>query len=47
MRVQPLGQEDPLEKDMATHTSIVAWRMPWTEEPRRLQSLGSDTNEVI
>ena len=47
MRVQPLGQEDPLEKDMATHTSIVAWRMPWTEEPRRLQSLGSDTTEVI
>ena len=32
MRVQPLGQEDPLEKGMATHSSILAWRIPWTEE---------------
>ena len=35
MQVQPLGQEDPLEKGMATHSSILAWRMPWTEEPGR------------
>ena len=39
-RVQSLGQEDPLEEDMATHSSILAWRIPWTEEPGRLQSLG-------
>ena len=41
MRVQSLGQEDPLEKDMATHSSILAWRIPWTEEPGRIQSMGS------
>ena len=35
-----LNQEDPLEKEMATHTSIVAWKIPWTEEPGRLQSMG-------
>ena len=40
-RVQSLGQEDPLEKEMATHSSILAWRIPWTEEPGRLQSIGS------
>ena len=40
-RVQFLGQEDPLEKDMATHSSILAWRTPWTEEPGELQSVGS------
>ena len=34
--VQSLGQEDPLEKEMATHSSILAWRIPWTEEPGRL-----------
>ena len=39
--VQSLGQEDPLEKEMATHSSILAWRIPWTEEPGRLQSMGS------
>ena len=39
--VQSLGQEDPLEKEVATHSSIVAWRIPWTEEPGRLQSMGS------
>ena len=39
-RVQSLGQEDPLEKEMATHSSIFAWRIPWTEEPGRLQSMG-------
>ena len=36
MRVQSLGQEDPLEKGVATHSSILAWRIPWTEEPGRL-----------
>ena len=40
-RVQFLGQEDPLEKAMATHSSVLAWRIPWTEEPGRLQSVGS------
>ena len=39
-RVQSLGQEDPLEKDMATHSSNLGWRIPWTEEPGRLQSMG-------
>ena len=39
--VQSLGQEDPLEKEMATHSSILAWRIPWTEEPGGLQSTGS------
>ena len=39
--VQSLGREDPLEKEMATHSSILAWRIPWTEEPGRLQSTGS------
>ena len=38
--VQSLGQEDPLEEGMATHSSILAWRIPWTEEPGRLQSMG-------
>ena len=38
--VQPLGQEDPLEKEMATHSSTLAWKIPWTEEPGRLQSVG-------
>ena len=38
--VQSLGQEDPLEKGMATHSSIIAWRIPWTEEPGGLQSIG-------
>ena len=39
--VQVLGQEDPLEVQMATHSSILAWRTPWIEEPRGLQSMGS------
>ena len=39
-QVQSLGQEDPLEKQMATHSSILAWRIPWTEEPGGLQSMG-------
>ena len=38
--VQPLGQEDLLEKEMATHSSIPAWKIPWTEENGRLQSMG-------
>ena len=40
-QVQSLGQEDPLEKGMATHSSILAWRIPWTEEADELQSMGS------
>ena len=40
-RVRSLSQEDPLEKEMATHSSILAWRISWTEEPGRLQSMGS------
>ena len=39
--VRSLGQEDPLEKEMAIHSSILAWEIPWTEEPGRLQSKGS------
>ena len=45
-QVQFLGGEDPLEKEIATHSSILAWRIPWTEKPGRLQSMGlpeSDT----
>ena len=38
--VQPLGWEDPLEEEMAIHSRILAWRIPWTEEPDRLQSIG-------
>ena len=38
--VQSLGQEDPLEEEMATHSSILAWKVPWTEEPGGLQSIG-------
>ena len=41
MQVLSLGQEDPLEEEMATHSSILAWRIPRTEEPGRLQSMGS------
>ena len=40
-QIQSLGWEDPLEKGMATHFSILAWRIPWTEEPSGLQSMGS------
>ena len=50
-RVRSLGWEDPLEKEMATHSSILAWRIPWTEDPNRLQSMGSqrvrDTTEQL
>ena len=40
-QVQSLGQKDPLEKEMATHSSILAWEIPWTEEPGGLLSMGS------
>ena len=40
-QVQSLGREDPLEKEMATHSSILAWKIPWVEAPGRLQSMGS------
>ena len=40
-QIRFLGWEDPLEKEMATHSSILAWRIPWTEEPGRLQTMGS------
>ena len=48
MQIQSLGREDPLEKDMATHSSILAWKIPWTEEAGGLQSMGSqlDTHVV-
>ena len=47
-QVRSLGQEDPLEKGVATHSNILAWRIPWIEEPGGLQSMGShrDTAEV-
>ena len=41
MQVRFLGQEDPLEQEMATHSIIAAWRIPWTEDPGGLQSIGS------
>ena len=47
--IQSLSWEDPLDEGMATHSSVLAWRIPWTEEPGRLQSLGhkeSDMTEV-
>ena len=40
MQVQSLGRDDPLEKDIATHSSILAWKIPWKEEPGGLQSMG-------
>ena len=43
-RVPSLGQEDPLEKEIATHSSILAWKIPWTEDPGGLQSIGSQKN---
>ena len=45
-QVQSLGQEGPLEKGMATHSSILAWKIPWTEEPGRLQSVGVSKNQM-
>ena len=41
-QIQSLGREDPLESEMATHSSILAWKIPWMEEPGRLQSMGHD-----
>ena len=46
MPVQSLGQEDPLEEEMATHPRILAWRIPWTEEPGRLQSRGKKRSQT-
>ena len=45
-RIEFLGQEDPLEKEMAIHSSILAWRIPWTEEPKRLQSMESRESDM-
>ena len=45
-QVQSLGREDPLEKEMVTHSSILAWRIPWTEKPDRLQSMGSQESDT-
>ena len=45
-RVRSLGQEDPLEREMAIHSSIVAWRIPWTEEPGGLQSIGRKKSDM-
>ena len=44
-QVRSLGQEDPLQEEMATYSSIVAWKIPWTEDPSRLQSMGSQRVE--
>ena len=45
-RVQSMGQEDPLEEDMATHSRILAWEIPWTEEPGGLQSMMSQKSQI-
>ena len=45
-QVQSLGQEDPLEEETATHSSILAWEIPWTEEPGGLQSIGSQKSQT-
>ena len=45
--MQSLGQEDPLEKEIVTHSSTLAWKMPWTEEPGRLQSMGSQSRTQL
>ena len=47
MQVQPLGWEDPLEEEMATHCSIPAWKILWAEEPGGLQSMGSQESDTI
>ena len=46
MDIQSLGHEDPLQKEMATHTSILAWEIPWTEEPGGLQSMGLQKSQI-
>ena len=43
IRVRSLGRENPLEKEMATHSRTLVWKIPWTEKPGRLQSMGSET----
>ena len=45
-QVQSLGQEDPLEKEMSTHSSVLAWEIPWTEEPGRVQFMGLQKNRT-
>ena len=45
-QVRSLGREDPLEKEMATHSSILAWRIPWIEEPSGSQSMGSQKSQT-
>ena len=45
-QVQSLGGKDPLEKEMATHSSVLAWKIPWTEEPGRLQSVGLQKSQT-
>ena len=45
-QVSFLGQEDPLEKEIATHSSILTWEIPWTEEPGELQSMGSQKSQT-
>ena len=45
-QVRSLGREDPLEEGTATHSSVLAWRIPWTEEPGGLQSMGSQKNQT-
>ena len=45
--LQSLGQEDPLEEEMATHPSILAWKIPWTKEPGGLQSMGLDCSKEL
>ena len=47
MQVLSLGQDDLLQKEMATHSSILAWEISWTEEPGRLQSMGSQESDTI
>ena len=47
MQVPSLGQKDPLEEGMATHSSILAWRIPWTQEAGRLQSIGSQSQTQL
>ena len=46
MQVASLGQEDPLEEEMATHSSILAWKIPWTEEPGGLPCMGSQKSQT-
>ena len=46
IQIQPLGQEDPLKKEMVNHSSILAWRIPWTEDPDTLQSMGSQKSQT-